>query len=75
MYNYYLQFKPKLASTIERLDAGARTKIKTLIDVSKWTLQKFSVVKNNIDKTHKQLNRACKDEELVLMQNVQQLVL
>ena len=43
--------------------------------MSKWTVQKFSIVKNNIDKTHRQLNRACKDEEQALMQNVQSLVL
>jgi len=75
IHRYYQQFQPKLVSTVERLDADARTKIKTLIDVSKWTVQKFSIVKNNIDKTHRQLNRACKDEEQALMQNVQSLVL
>jgi len=52
------------------LDAQAREKIKTLIDVSKWTLQKFTQVKSNIDKTHRQLNRACKQEEEILMQNI-----
>lgn len=72
---YYSQFKPKLARTIARLDAQAREKIKILIDVSKWTLQKFSQVKSNIDKTHRQLNKACKLEEEVLMQNIQSLVL
>ena len=57
---YYSQFRAKLVQTVERLDSDARTKIKTLIDVSKWTVQKFSIVKNNIDKTHRQLNKACK---------------
>ena len=47
----------------------------TLIDVGKWTVQKFSNVKNNIDKVHRQLNKACKQEEEALMQNVQSLVL
>ena len=61
--SYYGQFKPKLAKTIARLDEQARDKIKTLVDVSKWTLQKFSQVKSNIDKTHRQLNKACKTEE------------
>jgi len=46
-----------------------------LIDVSKWTVQKFNQVKNNIDKTHRQLNRSCKQEEEILMQNIQSLVL
>lgn len=73
--SYYGQFKPKLAKTIARLDEQARDKIKTLIDVSKWTLQKFSQVKSNIDKTHRQLNKACKVEEEVLMQNISSLVL
>jgi len=72
---YYSQFKPKLVRTIARLDAQARDKIKTLIDVSKWTLQKFSQVKSNIDKTHRQLNKACKLEEEVLIQNIQSIVL
>lgn len=49
--------------------------MKTLIDVSKWTVQKFSVIKNNIDKTHRQLYKACKDEEEALLQNVQSLVI
>jgi hypothetical protein len=65
----------RLTSTIARLDAEARDKIKTLIDISKWTVQKFSQVKSNIDKTHRQLNRACKHEEEILMQNIQSLVL
>ena len=39
---YYEQFKPKLGRTIARLDVQAREKIKTLIDISKWTLQKFT---------------------------------
>jgi 1,6-anhydro-N-acetylmuramate kinase len=72
---YYGQFKEKLEKTIGRLDAQARDKIKTLIDVSKWTVQKFAQVKNNIDKTHRQLNRACRQEEEMLMQNIQTLVL
>lgn len=50
---YYGQFKGKLIRTIARLDAQAREKVKTLIDVSKWTLQKFTQVKSNIDKTHR----------------------
>jgi hypothetical protein len=58
--NYYAQFEPKLIKTIERLDAKAREKVTTLIDVGKWTVQKFSQVKNNIDKVHRQLNKACK---------------
>ena len=60
---------------MERLDSAARTKVKTLVDVSKWTVQKFTQVKNNIDKTHRQLNKACKEEEEALMQNVQSLVI
>lgn len=72
---YYGQFKPKLERTIARLDAAARQKIKTLIDVSKWTVQKFSQVKSNIDKTHRQLHKACKQEEEILMQNIQSLIL
>lgn len=75
VYNYYNQFQQKLKSTVERLDADAREKVKTLVNVKKWTVQKFSIVKNNIDKTHKQLNRACKQEEEALIQNVQALVL
>ena len=51
--HYYSQFKDKLAQTINRLDQESRDKIKTLIDVSKWTVQKFNIVKNNIDKKHK----------------------
>lgn len=39
---YYGQFKAKLQRTVLRLDAHARDKIKTLIDVSKWTVQKFT---------------------------------
>jgi hypothetical protein len=50
---YYCQFTGKLQRTIARLDASAREKIKVLIDVSKWTVQKFNQVKNNIDKTHR----------------------
>lgn len=57
------------------MDADAREKVKTLIDVSKWTVQKFAQVKNNIDKRHRQLNKACKREEEALMQNVSLLVL
>jgi hypothetical protein len=72
---YYGQFREKLSRTIARLDAAARDKIKVLIDVSKWTLQKFTQVKSNIDKTHRQLNRACNHEEEILMQNIQSLVL
>lgn len=72
---YYGQFRDKLSRTIARLDAAARDKIKVLIDVSKWTLQKFTQVKSNIDKTHRQLNRACNHEEEILMQNIQSLVL
>jgi hypothetical protein len=64
-----------LDSTLARLDAAAREKVKTLIDVSKWTVQKFEQVKNNIDKRHRQLNKACKDEDEMIMQNVAQLVL
>jgi hypothetical protein len=60
---------------LARLDAAAREKVKTLIDVSKWTVQKFEQVKNNIDKRHRQLNKACKDEDEMIMQNVAQLVL
>lgn len=50
---YYSEFKDKLSSTLARLDAAARDKVKTLIDVSKWTVQKFQQVKNNIDKRHR----------------------
>ena len=57
------------------MDAAAREKVKTLIDVSKWTVQKFEQVKNNIDKRHRQLNKACKDEDEMIMQNVAHLVL
>jgi hypothetical protein len=32
-------------------------------------------VKNNIDKVHKQLNKACKQEEEILMQSVSSLIL
>ena len=35
---YYGQFRNKLVQTVERLDSDARTKIKTLINVSKWTV-------------------------------------
>lgn len=35
---YYSQFREKLSSTLLRLDAAAREKVKTLIDVSKWTV-------------------------------------
>jgi len=38
IYNYYAQFEEKLRKTVERLDSAARTKIKTLIDVRKWTV-------------------------------------
>lgn len=50
---YYGQFEEKLISTVRRLDEAAREKVKTLIDVSKWTVQKFVQVKNNIDKRHR----------------------
>jgi hypothetical protein len=73
--DYYSQFETKLTTTIERLDGVAREKVRTLIDVSKWSLQKFDQVKSNIDKTHRQLNRACKSEEEALLQNCQSLVL
>ena len=53
-----------------RLDKDSRQKIKTLIDIKKWTIQKFETVRNNIDKTHRQLNKACKTEEEILIQNV-----
>lgn len=43
--------------------------------MSKWTIQKFNQVKSNIDKTHRQLNKAVKLEEEILMQNVATLVL
>ncbi len=36
--SYYGQFRERLQSTIARLDADARDKVKTLIDVSKWTV-------------------------------------
>jgi hypothetical protein len=36
--SYYSQFTGKLDSTLARLDAAAREKVKTLIDVSKWTV-------------------------------------
>jgi hypothetical protein len=65
--SYYSQFEAKLISTIERLDGAAREKVRTLIDVSKWSLQKWAQVKNNIDKVHRQLNRACKSEEEALL--------
>ena len=39
---YYGQFRERLQSTMARLDADARDKVKTLIDVSKWTVQKFA---------------------------------
>lgn len=67
---YYGQFFGKLQRTIGRLDVAAREKVKTLIDVSKWTVQKFTQVKSNIDKTHRQLNKACKLEEEILIQNI-----
>jgi hypothetical protein len=35
---YYGQFRERLQSTIARLDANDRDKIKTLIDISKWTV-------------------------------------
>ena len=38
VFEYYSQFTSKLTSTIARLDADAREKVKTLIDVSKWTV-------------------------------------
>jgi hypothetical protein len=57
------------------LDKQAREKIKLLIDIKKWTVQKFTVMKSNIDKTHRQLHKACKEEEEVLIQNVQSLVI
>lgn len=50
---YYGQFFGKLQRTIGRLDVAAREKVRTLIDVSKWTVQKFTQVKSNIDKTHR----------------------
>lgn len=53
VFGYYTQFQPKLLSTVRRLDEEAREKVKTLIDVSKWTVQKFAQVKNNIDKRHR----------------------
>eukprot|EP00347_Sterkiella_histriomuscorum_P024492 403330924 len=75
VHTYYSQFQAKLQSTIQRLDAEARDKVKTLVDVSKWTVQKFTQVKNNIDKTHRQLNKAVKQEEEILMQNIASLIL
>lgn len=42
-----------MQETVDRLDSKAREKVKTLIDVRKWTVQKFSIIKNNIDKTHR----------------------
>ena len=35
---YYSQFEAKLRSTISRLDEQARAKIKTMVDVSKWSV-------------------------------------
>ena len=68
--NYYSQFEAKLIKKIETLDGAAREKVRVLIDVSKWSVQKFAQVKTNIDRTHRQLNRACKSEEEALLQNV-----
>lgn len=53
VFTYYNQFKPKLQATIARLDSQAREKVKTLIDIKKWTLQKFTIMKDNVDKTHR----------------------
>jgi hypothetical protein len=53
IHSYYSQFEEKLDSTVKRLDSVAREKVKTLIDVGKWTVQKFSIVKGNIDKNHR----------------------
>ena len=53
IHSYYGQFEEKLNQTVRRLDSAAREKVKTLIDVRKWTVQKFTVVKSNIDKTHR----------------------
>jgi len=49
--------------------------VKTVVDISKWTVLKFKTLKDNIDKTHKQLNKACRQEEEMLSQNVSQLIL
>lgn len=67
VHEYYKQFFPKLQQTISRLDADAREKVKLLIDIKKWTLQKFTILKDNVDKTHRQLNRACQKEEEILI--------
>ena len=38
IHSYYSQFEEKLDSTVKRLDSVAREKVKTLIDVGKWTV-------------------------------------
>lgn len=38
VHTYYDQFSAKLESTVKRLDSAARTKVKTLIDIGKWTV-------------------------------------
>ena len=60
---------------MQRLDSEARRKVTELISIEKWTVQKFEQVKSNVDKTHRQLYKACKTEEEALIQNVQSLVL
>ncbi len=53
---YYGQFEHKLDLVINRLDLDAREKVRTLIDISKWNIQKFDQLKSNVDKTHRQLS-------------------
>ena len=46
---YYQQFVPKLIEEKHELESRAKEKIQTLVDVSKWSVQKFTVIKSNID--------------------------
>jgi midasin (ATPase involved in ribosome maturation) len=49
---YYAQFVPTLTEEKRDLEQKAKEKIQTLVDVSKWSVQKFTIIKSNIDRTH-----------------------
>lgn len=44
VYMYYSQLKDKHKEIMKELQTETETKIKTLIDVSKWSVQKFETV-------------------------------
>jgi len=66
---YYSQFDETLKSEQRDLESQAREKIQTLVDVSKWSVQKFTIIKSNIDRTHRQLYSTIKNYRANVVMN------